>query len=119
MIPEGTTLVITPDSSSNEVAEHISLQAMNIDVIVLDHHEAPHDLTDPAIIVNNHMCDYPNKGLSGVGIVYKFCKVLDSVLKVSYADDFLDLVALGMVADMMDMRELETRYLTWKGMQQP
>ena len=119
MIPEGTTLVIAPDSSSNEVAEHVLLKAINIDVIVLDHHEAPRDLTDPAIIVNNHMCGYPNKGLSGVGIVYKFCKVLDSVLKVSYADDFLDLVALGMVADMMDMRELETRYLTWKGMQQP
>jgi single-stranded-DNA-specific exonuclease len=42
--------------------------------------------------------------------------MLDEILGVNYADEFLDLVALGMIADMVDMRALETRYLTIKGL---
>lgn len=80
-------------------------------MLVLDHHHAEIDINDPAIIINNQMCNYENKNLSGVGIVYKFCKVLDKLIGVSYADEFLDLVALGMIADMMDLRSFETKYL--------
>lgn len=110
-IPSGCTLVVAPDSSSNEADIHRELKANGIDVLVLDHHHAEPDGQDPAIIVNNQMCDYDNKCLSGVGVVYKFCKVLDDLIGVSYADDFLDLVALGMVADMMDLRSFETKRL--------
>lgn len=110
-IPNDCTLVIAPDSSSNEVEIHKQLSMNGIDVLVLDHHHAEVDNEDPAIIINNQMCDYTNKSLSGVGIVYKFCKVLDDIIGVSYADDFLDLVALGMVADMMDLRSFETKRL--------
>lgn len=110
-IPNDCTLVIAPDSSSNEVEIHKQLSMNGIDVLVLDHHHAEVNNEDPAIIINNQMCDYTNKSLSGVGIVYKFCKVLDDIIGVSYADDFLDLVALGMVADMMDLRSFETKRL--------
>lgn len=110
-IPEKCSLVIAPDSSSNEVEIHQELKSKGIDVLVLDHHHAEVSEKDPAIIVNNQMCDYENKSLSGVGIVYKFCKVLDQLIGVSYADDYLDLVALGMVADMMDLRSFETKRL--------
>lgn len=109
-IPLDCTLVIAPDSSSNEIEMHKQLKDKGIDTIVLDHHQAILQ-NDPAIIVNNQMCDYENKALSGVGVVYKFCQVLDNIIGVSYADDFLDLVALGMVADMMDLRSFETKYL--------
>ena len=76
-IPSGCTLVVAPDSSSNEADIHRELKANGIDVLVLDHHHAEPDGQDPAIIVNNQMCDYDNKCLSGVGVVYKFCQVLD------------------------------------------
>ena len=109
-IPSDCTLVITPDSSSNETEMHKKLKDQGIDTIILDHHQATLQ-DDPAIIVNNQMCDYGNKSLSGVGVVYKFCQVLDDIIGVSYANDFLDLVALGMVADMMDLRSFETKYL--------
>ena len=115
-VPEGTKLVIIPDASSNEVEFHKQLFDKGIHTVVLDHHHAPIDETDPAIIVNNQMCGYPNKALSGVGIVYKFCLVIDEILASSYADTYLDLVALGMIADMMDLRELETRYLIVEGL---
>jgi single-stranded DNA-specific DHH superfamily exonuclease len=40
--------------------------------------------------------------------VYKFCKYIDQLLQVDYADEFIDLVSLGLIADMMDTREYET-----------
>lgn len=110
-IPSGCTLVVAPDSSSNEADIHRELKANGIDVLVLDHHHAERDETDPAIIINNQMCDYENKSLSGVGVVYKFCQILDKLIGASYADEFLDLVALGMIADMMDLRSFETKRL--------
>lgn len=117
-IPANTKMVIVPDASSDEYDIHKQLNERGIIVIVLDHHSAEKKADDPAIIVNNQMCDYPNKALSGVGIVYKFCLVLDKILKVSYADDYLDLVALGLIADMMDVRPLETRYYICEGLRE-
>lgn len=112
-----TALVIAPDSSSNEKVIHESLNKEGIDVIVLDHHEASGTETDPAIIVNNQLCNYPNKFLSGVGIVYKVCQCMDIIASTGYSIDFLDLVALGLLGDMMDMRQLETRYLITEGLE--
>lgn len=117
-VPEGVTLVIAPDSSSNENELHKELASKNIQVVILDHHHSNWDEEDPAIIVNNQMCDYPNKTLSGVGIVYKTCQVLDSLTHRREAEEFLDLVALGMTADMMDTREFETRKLILDGFKQ-
>lgn len=114
-IPNGCTLVVAPDSSSNETDIHKELKAQGIDVLVLDHHHAERDESDPAIIINNQMCNYDNKALSGVGVVYKFCQVLDKLIGVSYADELLDLVALGMIADMMDLRSFETKRLIEMG----
>lgn len=114
-IPSNVKLVIAPDSSSNELEIHQQLAERGIHTIVLDHHEAEIEESEPAIIVNNQTCNYKNKALSGVGIVYKFCKVLDKIFHVDYADDYLDLVSLGGCADMMDLREPETHYYVLKG----
>lgn len=77
-------------------------------VLVLDHHEAPY-YSEDALVVNNQLCDYPNKTLSGAGIVYKFCCYLDSILDVNVAQDLVDLAALGIIADVMDLRNYETK----------
>ena len=124
-ITDDIKLVIAPDSSSNEYEIHKKLAEKGIDVIILDHHHAEIPADDPAIIVNNQFT-YPNKSLSGAGVVYKFCTILDSTLQKLLnddnfepkADEYLDLVALGMTADMMDYRNLETRYLINKGFSQ-
>jgi len=107
-------LIIVPDAGSNQHEEHRILRDKGIDCIVLDHHEA-HERSRSASVINPQLDEYPNKQLSGVGIVYKFCKVLDELFGVAIADQLLDLVALGMVADMVDVREFETRHLIIKG----
>ena len=76
MIPEilekKIKLVIAPDSSSNNYEVHKILKENGIDVLVIDHHEAE-KISENACVINNQLCDYPTKSLSGVGMVYKFC----------------------------------------------
>ena len=115
-VPQDVKLVIAPDSSSNDYDEHAALAQRGVDVLVIDHHEAD-AISENACIINNQLCDYPTKSLSGVGMVYKFCSYIDELLNVDYADQFLDLVSLGMVADMMDLRDFETRHLITRGLE--
>lgn len=114
-IPQTVSLVIAPDSSSNDYEEHLELHKRGVDVLVIDHHEAE-KVSEYACVINNQLCDYPTKSLSGVGMVYKFCQYIDNVMNYDYADYFLDLVSLGMIADMMDMRDFETKHLINTGL---
>lgn len=91
---EKTGLVMLPDAGTNDNKRCLQLSEKNIDVIILDHHEKEND-NNSAIIVNNQMCDYPNKALCGVGIVYKFLQALDDELWTEYAYEYIDMVALG------------------------
>ena len=113
-IPKDTKLVIALDASSNEYEIHQKLREAGMDVLIIDHHEAT-EVSPDACVINNQLCDYPNKSLSGVGMVYKFCCYLDQLLGADHADKYLDLVALGMIADMMDLRYFETKHLIQLG----
>ena len=107
-------MVILPDSSSNDYEEHQILKWKGIDVLVLDHHEAGH-ISPNAIIINNQLSEYPNKELSGVGVTWQFCRYLDTVGGNNYANNYLDLVALGNMGDMMSMTSIETKTLIFEG----
>ena len=108
------SLIVAPDAASNDYDLHLEFAYDDVTVLVLDHHEA--DFESPnAIVINNQLCDYPNKFLSGAGVTWQFCRYMDMLLKVNFADRYLDLVALGNCADMMSMRSLETKHLITKG----
>lgn len=108
-IPKDCELLVVPDAGSNDIEQCKELTEKGMDVIILDHHICDKQ-NDFAIVVNNQMCDYPNKNFCGAGIVYKFLKAVDEELWEDYADKMLDIVALGNISDVMDMRECETRY---------
>ena len=108
------SVILCPDASSNDYEYHLAFIDKGVDIIVLDHHEA--DIVSPnAIVINNQLCYYHNKHLSGDGLTRQFCRYLDSLLGVSYADNYLDLVALGNTADMMSLQSIETKHLIFKG----
>lgn len=109
-------IVILPDASSNDYEQHKLLKSQGIDVIALDHHEIENGESEDAIVVSPQLSpDYENKQISGVGVTYKFLKALDEKYGVDWADDYLDLVALGNVTDAMIMTSPETRYLCYEG----
>ena len=107
-------LIICPDSSSNDYDYHQRLSDAGIPVIVLDHHEAQ-EKSQYATIINNQLSDYPNKDLSGAGVTWQFCRYLDNMLEDNYANELLDLNALGNCGDMMSMLSIETKHLINKG----
>lgn len=116
MIPEDTNLLIVPDAGSNDFEQHKELKEMGIDILVLDHHIAERESED-AVVVNNQLSErYPNKDLSGAGVTYRFCECYDSIYGLNHADNMIDLVAVGLVSDMMDLRNLETRFFVKKGL---
>lgn len=116
-IEDDCNLIILPDSSSNDYEQHKMLKDKGMDILVLDHHEPNLGYSKNAIVINNQLSEnYNNKQLTGVGVTYKFCKALDDKLGVDYADEYLDLVALGNVADMASMRSEETRYYVKEGL---
>ena len=118
MCEDDSKLIIIPDAGSGDSKECEKLIKSGKDVIILDHHSI--DASDnPAIVVNNQLSNkVTDKAMTGVGITYKFTKLLDEYYGVKYADDYLDLVALGMIGDRADVVNLQTRYLILKGLEQ-
>lgn len=113
-IPKSARLVIVPDAGTNDIEPCKALNKAGIDVIILDHHIA--ETENPyAIVVNNQTCGYTNKEFSGAGITYKFLQAIDEELWTSFADKYIDLAAIGNIADVMDMRSYETKYIADKG----
>lgn len=110
-------LLVIPDASgSNE--QYQALVDLGIDVVVMDHHDTKERGDGKKVIVvnNQHSDKYRNKALSGVGVTWQVCRMMDRLLDFCCADNYLDLVALGLVADVMDMRSPETRFLVLEGM---
>ena len=114
-VGEDIKLVICPDSSSSDYDIHEQLHNRGIDVLVLDHHKAVKE-SEFACTINNQLCDYPTKSLCGAAIVYKFCNYFDSVANTAFSDLYLDLVALGLIADMSSLSDFETLHLIRRGL---
>lgn len=128
-------LLIIVDSSSNDF-EGLKFVKENYkcDIIVLDHHdfnlstkkdvEQLKKIEDNILIVNpqHPECKYPNKSLSGVGVVYKVMTEVSNLLETQIGtlkcnmNHYHDLVAVGMIADMMSVVDNENRYLMVNGL---
>jgi single-stranded-DNA-specific exonuclease len=115
---KSSDLLIIIDSSSNDTkACQKLIEAYGIDIIILDHHaiekENPH-----VLLVNPQQegCKYPNKHLSGAGVVFKVIQVMEDTLCQVDPWQYIDLVAVGMYADVMRVDVLENRYLIMEGL---
>lgn len=121
----GPDLLIIPDAGSNDITFLTELVKRGIDIIILDHHEVENDnekddvynykYEGSCVLINSQIRQYPNKHLSGAGVVYQFCRFMDMQHNCNYADQYLDLCALGLIGDMMSLQSFETRRLIDKG----
>ena len=113
-VPTDVNLVIIPDAGSEQFLEHKALQDRGIDVLIIDHHNAA-GYSPYACVINNQISNYPNKQLSGAGMVWKFINYLDSTWGYNLSEDYLDLAIFGIIADVMDVRTFENRQLIKMG----
>ena len=110
-------LIILPDSSSNDAKYHDMLDEIHIPCLILDHHLTDEKLSYNAIVVNNQLSpNYENKELTGAGVVYQFCRYVDSLYNRNWADDYLDLAAWGIIGDMGSVLDMENRYIIYTGL---
>lgn len=109
-------LLIVPDAGTNDIEQSKMLSEQGKSILILDHHDIE-VVNQYATVINCKDGQYPNPTLSGCGVVYKFCKEYDKKYGLNFADSMLELVAVGMIGDSMDLRNFETRYLTLKGLE--
>ncbi len=124
----GATLLVTVDCGTTSIDPFAEARRLGLDVIVLDHHQAPEALPETIAIVNpNRQDDLSGLGyLCAAGVVYMTLVGLNRALRQSgfwtdqrpapplLAD--LDLVALGTVADVVPLIGLNRAFVT-RGLQ--
>lgn len=116
----GAGLIITVDCGIRSVREVAHANELGMDMIVTDHHSLGPKTPDAAAILNPKRpdSDYPEKMLAGVGIAFKLAQALYAEMPERVqgnVDDFLDLVAVGTVADLAPLTG-ENRKLVMDGL---
>ncbi len=110
----GVGLVVTVDNGIAAHQEIAMAREMGMDLIITDHHEVPSMMPDVCAVINPKQpgCPYPEKELAGVGLAYKLVAALAGQ---EVADTYLDLVALGTIADVVPLQG-ENRILAKQGL---
>jgi single-stranded-DNA-specific exonuclease len=117
---EGTGLLLTCDCGIKSVAEVDLAHKLGMQVVVTDHHELGPVLPAAEAVINPKRLPegHPCRMLPGVGTAYLFARQLLLALdrNPDEADRWLDLVAVGIIADVVPLgganRELGRRGLS-------
>ena len=120
---KGVSLLITVDCGTSNRDEVSFASSIGIDVIVTDHHEVPSEIPPAYALINPKRkdCPFPFKGLAGVGVAFNFVMALRSRLRTEafFRDAepnlkrYLDLVAVGTVADMAPLLDENRIFVSW------
>lgn len=110
----GVDLLLTCDTgvSAHDAINYARGRA--VDTIVTDHHALPETLPNAAAVINPRRLPdgHPLLELPGVGVA---CKLIEALNGADDTELLLDLVALGIVADVMAQVD-DTRYLLQRGL---
>jgi len=115
---QGISLVITVDCGITALTEVKKAKRMGLDIIITDHHAALSEIPPALAIVSPKLPDstYPFSELTGAGVALKLLQALfQGIGKEEQADELIDLVALGTVADVAPLLG-ENRYLVKQGL---
>jgi single-stranded-DNA-specific exonuclease len=122
----GPGLIVTVDCGVSNNQEIAFAESLGMKVVVTDHHQVDESFTPLCPVVNPHRpdCSFPFKHLTGVGLAFFLAVALRSALRKRgrFAPhpepdlkDYLDLVALGTVADMAPLLD-QNRLLVKAGL---
>ena len=121
---QGVKVVLTVDCGIRSVKEVAFGNSLGLDIIITDHHHVGAEIPPALAAINPKQpdCTYPFVELAGVGLAYKLAQALLQAGSVNretdlQPDDFLDLVALGTVADLAPLYG-ENRKLVAEGLRQ-
>jgi len=117
---KGIELIVAVDCGVTAHEAIAAARSGGADVIVIDHHEPGLQLPEGALIIDPKRGDsqYPESELAAVGLCFKVASAVCGALEVSQTSlqrAFLDLVALGTIADMVPLRG-ENRLMAASGL---
>lgn len=112
-------LVIIPDAGTNNREQAEELCEMGIGLLVLDHHDIDSDkCIEKGCLINNQDTESKvQRNGSGALVTHKFLQALDNEFNLKLSPNYVDLVALSLVSDSMDMSEMENRTYYYYGIQ--
>lgn len=107
----GCSLVVTVDCGISNYDEVEYAKSIGLDVIITDHHEQPDVIPNACAVVDPKQkgCAFPFKDLAGVGVAFNFARAIRRhIVQRGYKGNiklrpYLDLVALGTLADYMPL----------------
>ena len=99
---KGVNLLMTVDCGISAFKEVEALNQAGVDVIIFDHHEPGNALPAAVAVVDPKRldCPYPFKSLAAVGLIAKLSQALTGHI----LEDDLDLVVIGTIADVAELR---------------
>ncbi len=108
IVDEGAKLIISVDCGINAFEEIDQITEREVDIIVTDHHNPKDELPKAYAIINPKIsdCGYPFEHLAGVGVAYKLLMAVYAEMGVDskeFVDKYVDLVALGTIADIVPL----------------
>lgn len=114
----GGQLIITVDCGSRSLDEIAYAATCGIDVIVTDHHEVGATLPTAVAVINAKRRDskYPFRDLAGCGVAFKLVQAMQTQftgLPLGAEKWLLDVVALGTVCDVVDLRDENRVLVKW------
>lgn len=116
---KGTELILTVDNGIASVQEVKLAKELGMQIVVTDHHNCPDVLPEPDALINPKRPGdpYPNKNLCGCGLIWRVLEVIYTKMNanIDYIYDLLALVAVGTVADIMELQD-ENRILVKEGL---
>ncbi len=115
----GASLILTADCGVSAIDAVARAARQGRDVIVTDHHRPGRRLPGAVAVVNpmREDSEYPFRDLAGVGVAFKLVQALFAAegIAAPEANQHLDLVAIGTVADQMPLVD-ENRALVRAGL---
>ncbi|MFW5731171.1 MAG: single-stranded-DNA-specific exonuclease RecJ [Desulfonatronovibrionaceae bacterium] len=102
---EGVRVLITVDCGISNLAEINRAKELGMQVVLTDHHQPGQNLPRADVILNPKTENCPHPNLAGVGTAFFLVAALNRTLPGPALDmrDFLDLVALGTIADLVEL----------------
>jgi len=113
----GANLILTCDCGVGDTQEVEEAHSLGLEVIISDHHELPEAVPQVEALVNPRLlpAGHPLEYLCGAGVAYFLLKAFGGAVGSDSADEGLDLVALGTIADLVELRR-ENRFLVQRGL---
>ena len=115
---DGVDVLWIVDSINKQPELYQAILNQNTKIVITDHHKIPQSLVDSNLDIHlvSSANDYPNPDLTGAGVTWRLCNVIDYLTLNDYSEELYDLCCAGIIGDMGSLESKENRYLCHKGL---